>query len=130
MSRTLRISLIVGGALAVLLVLAPFLIPVNQFRPIIERSASAALGRNVHLGRLRLSLWSGSLSAASLAIDDDASFSTYPFLTAKSVTISVEMLPLIVSRSLKVTGLTVQNPEVILIRDSKGRWNYSSLGSS
>ena len=130
MSRTLRISLIIGGALVVLLVIAPFLIPVNQFRPTIERSASAALGRHVNLGSLSLSLWSGSLSAASLAIEDDASFSTSRFSPRSPSKISVEMLPLILSRSLKITGLTVQNPDVVVTRDSEGRWNYSSLGSS
>jgi hypothetical protein len=33
----------------------------NQFCPIIDEKASAALGRKVDLGRLRLSVLSGSL---------------------------------------------------------------------
>ena len=42
----------------------------------------------------------------------------------------VELLPLILSRSLKVTAITIDSPEVTLIRNPAGRWNYSSLGSS
>jgi len=129
MSHTLRIRLTIG-VIVVLLVVTPFLIPVDQFRPAIEQRASAALGRRVDVGRLRLSLLSGSLSAETLTVGDDPTFSTSPFITAKSVTIGVELLPLIMSRSLEVTDISIENPEVTLIRNSAGQWNYSSLGSS
>ena len=95
MNKTLRIVLIVVGVLIVLVLAAPFLIPVNQFRPTIEEKASAALGRQVQLGNLRLSLFSGSLSAENLSIGDDPKFSSSPFLTAKSLKVGVEILPLI-----------------------------------
>jgi len=129
MSRNLRISLIVGGVLVVLVALTPFLIPVNRFRPAIERNASAALGRTVALGRLRLSLLTGSLSADTLSVGDDQRFSTSPFLTAKSVNVGVKLLPLLFG-SLNVTSITIDQPEVTLIRNSAGKWNYASLGSS
>ena len=63
MGRTLKIVAIVVGVLIVILVAAPFLIPVNQFRPTIEQKASAAMGRKVEVGNLSLSLFSGSLGA-------------------------------------------------------------------
>jgi AsmA protein len=129
-SRTLRIVLIVVGVFVVLLLAAPFLIPVNQFRPAIEEEASEALGRKVQVGNLSLSLLSGSLSAENLSIGDDPKFSSSPFLTAKSLNVGVELLPLILSRTLNVTGITIQNPEVTLIRGAAGQWNYSSLGGS
>ena len=47
MSRTVRIIAIVVGVLIVLVLVVPFLIPVNQFRGTIEQKASAALGRKV-----------------------------------------------------------------------------------
>ena len=47
MSRTLRYILIAIGVLIVLLIVVPFFIPVNQFKPTIEEKASAALGRKV-----------------------------------------------------------------------------------
>src|SRR6266581_1792485 len=68
MKKTLKIVLIVVGVLFVLVLVVPFLIPVNQFRPTIEEKASAALGRKVELGNLSLSLLSGSLAAENLSI--------------------------------------------------------------
>jgi AsmA protein len=130
MNKALKIVLIVAAVLIVLVLVAPFLIPVNQFRPTIEEKASAALGRKVQVGDLSLSLISGSLSAQELSIGDDPKFSTSPFLTAKSVKVGVEILPLIFSKTLNVTGVTIDTPQVTLLHNAAGVWNYSSLGGS
>jgi AsmA protein len=130
MSRTRRISLTIGVVAVVVAALTPFLIRVNQFRATIEERASAALGRKVELGRLSLSVSNGSLSAESLTVADDPAFSTSPFLTARSVKVGVKLWPLIVSQSHSITDITIENPEVIVFRNSAGEWNYSSLGSS
>jgi AsmA protein len=127
--KTLKIVLIVVGVLAVVVLVAPFLIPVNQFRPIIEEKASAALGRKVQLGNISLSLISGSLSAENLSIGDDPKFSSAPFLTAKSLNVGVEMMPLILSKTLNVTDVTIASPRVTLLHNPAGVWNYSSLGA-
>jgi len=130
MNKTLRNILIVVGVLVVLILIVPFLIPVNQFRPTIEEKASAALGRKVQLGNLSLSLISGSLSAEELSIGDDPKFSSSPFLTAKSLKVGVEIMPLIFSKTLNVTGVTIDSPQVTLLHNAAGQWNYSSLGTA
>lgn len=130
MSRTLKIVAIVVGALIVLVLVVPFLVPVNQFRPTIEQKASAALGRKVEVGNLSLSLFSGALGANNLSIADDPKFSSSPFLTAKSVKVGVELMPLIFSKTLNVTDIVIDSPQVTLIRNAGGQWNYSSLGGS
>jgi AsmA protein len=130
MNRNLKIVVIVAAVLFLIVLILPFLIPVNQFRPTIEQKASAALGRKVEVGNLSLSLLSGSLGADNLAIADDPKFSSGPFLTAKSVKVGVEIMPLIFSKTLNVTNVSVDSPQVSLIRGSGGQWNYSSLGSS
>jgi AsmA protein len=129
-SGKLRIVLIIVGVLIVLVLVAPFLIPVNQFRPTLEEKASAALGRKVQVGNLSLSLLSGSLSAENLAIGDDPNFSSSPFLTAKSLKVGIEIMPLIFSKAINVTGVTIDSPQVQLLRNAAGRWNFSSLGAS
>ena len=128
--RALRITCAVVGVIAVLLAMTPFLFPVSRFRPYIEKRASAALGRQVSLGNLRLSLSRASLTTDSLVIADDPEFSSTPFLEAKSVSVGVKLMPLILSRSLEVTTITMDSPQVTLIRNSAGRWNHSSLGTS
>src|SRR5713101_1252108 len=128
MSRKLRIIAIIAGVIIVVLVVLPFVIPVNDFRPTIEEKLSAALGRKAQVGNLSLSLLSGSLSAEDLSIADDSKFSNSAFLTAKSLKVGVEILPLIFSRSLHITGITINGPQVTLLRDAAERWNFSSLG--
>jgi AsmA protein len=129
-SSKLRNILIIVGVLVVLLLVVPFLIPVNQFRPTIEEKASAALGRKVEVGNLSLSLLGGSLSAENLSIGDDPKFSSLPFLKAKSLKVGVEIMPLIFSKTLNVTGVTIDSPQVTLLHNGAGQWNYSSLGGS
>jgi len=130
MRGKLRIVLIIVGVLIVLVLVAPFLIPVNQFRPTIEEKTSAALGRKVQLGNLSFSLLSGSLSAENLSIGDDPKFSSSPFLTAKSLKVGVEIMPLIFSKTINVTGITIVSPQVTLLLNAASQWNYSSLGGS
>lgn len=130
MGSKLRIALLVVAAFIVVILVLPFLIPVNQFRPTIEEKASAALGRKVQIGDLRLSLLSGSLSAANLSIGDDPKFSSSPFLTAKSLNVGVELMPLIFSKTLNITGITIDTPQVTLLHNSAGMWNFSSLGGA
>jgi AsmA protein len=130
MSRTLRYILIGVGVLIVLLIAVPFLIPVNQFKPTIEEKASAALGRKVQVGNLSLSLFRGALTAQDLSIGDDPKYSPSPFLTAKSLSVGVEVMPLIFSKQLNVTGITIDQPQVTLLKNPAGDWNYSSMGES
>jgi AsmA protein len=130
MGRTLRIILVIVAVLVVLVLAAPFLIPVNQFRPIIEEKASAAVGRKVDVGNLSLSLFSGSLAADNLSIADDPKFSKAPFLTATSIKVGVELLPLILHKELNITAIVIDSPGVVLIRGPGGDWNYSSFGAA
>src|SRR5882757_1107446 len=130
MNRTLRFILIAVGVLIVVLLVAPFFIPVNEFKPTIEEKASAALGRKVQLGNLSLSLIRGALSADDLSIGDDPKFSPSPFLTAKSLSVGVELMPLIFSKQLNVTDIVIDEPQVTLLKNAAGIWNYSSLGGS
>src|SRR5260370_40815009 len=123
MKKTLKIVLIVVGVLVVVVLVAPFLIPVNQFRPMIEEKASAALGRKVELGNISLSLISGSLSAENLSIGDDPKFSSAPFLTAKSLDVGVEVMPLIFSKSLNITVVTIASAPVTLLHNAAGQSN-------
>lgn len=128
--RYVRIGAIALAALLLLVILLPMFINVNSFRPKVESEASEAFGRKVTLGNLSLSVLSGSVSADDVAVADDPAFSNAPFLTAKSLKIGVELMPLIFSRQLNVTGVTIENPQITLLKAANGRWNFSSLGGS
>src|SRR5439155_2313880 len=130
MKRALKIVAIVIGVLIVVVVALPFIVNVNNFRPRIESELTTALGRKVTVGNLSLSLWSGSLAADDIAIADDPGFSTSPFIKAKSLDVGVEIIPLILSKTLHVTDLTLSQPQVALLRDRSGKWNFSTLGNA
>ena len=128
-----KILYVVGGVIALLLlalIILPFVIDVNQFRPQIEAAADSALNRKVVIGNIGLSLLSGGVSVDDISVSDDPAFGSGPFLTAKSVSVGVEMMPLIFSRALHVTGLTINDPEVTLLRSPSGTWNFSTLGAA
>ncbi len=124
---------IIGIVVAVLLVAAialPFLVNVNSFRPQIESRLNEALGRPVTVGNLSLSLFSGGVRADQLSIADDPTFSNAPFIKAKSLKVGVELMPLIFSKQLNVTEIVIDEPEIVLLRNQAGVWNFSSLGNS
>ena len=126
MKGKLRCTAIAIGILLVLLVVLPFFISANSFRPVIEQQLSSRLGRDVRVGNLGFSLFFGSLVAENLSIADDPSFSKLPFLAAKSLKIGVKLWPLITSKDIMITGLAIHNPEIILLRNRQGKWNFST----
>ncbi|HUZ04796.1 MAG TPA: AsmA family protein [Acidobacteriaceae bacterium] len=130
MKRWMKIALVVVALLVVVLVAIPFLVNANTFRPLLETQLTTALGRQVKLGNLSLSLFSGSLVANDLAIADDPAYSATPFLTAKQVRIGVEMKPLIFDRQLKVRSFEIVAPQVHLVQGEHGSWNFSSIGKN
>jgi AsmA protein len=129
MNKYLKYGAIALGALVLILLAIPLFINANSFRPTIESQLTEALGRKVQVGNLSLSIFSGSLTADDFSIADDPNFSTKPFLTAKSFHVGVEVWPLITSKTMNVTSLTIEKPELNLVRNQQGRWNFSTLGS-
>jgi AsmA protein len=128
--KALKWIAIVVVVLIVILLVLPFLIPVNKFRPTIEAKASQALGRKVSLGNLSLSILGGSVGIDDLSVSDDPKFNSGPFLTAKNVKVGVELMPLIFSKQLNVTEISIVNPQVTMLKDPSGKWNFSSIGGS
>jgi AsmA protein len=121
------------GVVIVLIILAafaiPFLVNVNNFRPQIEEALTSSLGRAVKVGNLSLSIFSGSVRADQMSIADDSKFSTAAFIQAKSLKVGVELMPLVFSKQLNVTAIVIDHPEINLLRNRDGVWNFSSLGN-
>ena len=128
-----KFSLLKAAAILAALFIAailtlPFIIDANQFRSQIEAQFADALGRDVNIGTLKLALLSGSLTANDIEIADNINFSHSPFVTAESLHVGVELKPLIISKELHITEISLDNPEIVLINSSDGKWNFSDLG--
>ena len=124
------IALIVVVVIFLILIITPFFIDADHFRPEIETTLSGELGRKVQIGHLSVSLLSGSLKADQISIADDPAFSKGDFLTAKSLAIGIDVMPLIFSRQLHVHSLDINDPQLELLRTTAGTWNFSTLGGA
>jgi AsmA protein len=125
----IAVSVLIVVVLLVIIAL-PFVLDANRFKPELESELSKALGRDVRVGDLKLAILAGSVSAADVTISDDPGFSTSSFLRAKSLGVGVELMPLIFSHKLNVTGVTIDDPEIALLQSPAGEWNFSTLGTS
>jgi len=121
--------LVVGVFLGVILLL-PFFLNADAFRPMIETQLTNTLGRTVTMGKLTFSLMHGSLMADEIVICDDPAFSDVPFLQAQKLDVGIEIIPLLMHRQVRITDLTINTPSIQLIQHASGKWNYSSLGST
>lgn len=130
MKRFLIITGIVVGVIILAILIVPLFINVDSFRPDVEKKLSDALGRQVKIGKIQASLFSGGAQADDISISDDPAFSKSPFLQASSLQIGLELMPLIFSHQLKIDSFTINKPDIILLKNGAGKWNYSSLGNS
>ncbi|MEO7051251.1 MAG: AsmA family protein [Rhodanobacter sp.] len=124
------------GILAVVLLLVGFgvgallLVDANHFRPQIQSTLSHALGREVTLGKLHVSVWSGSLEADQIRIDDDPAFGAEAFVSAQALQLGVQWWPLLLHRQLHITSLSLEQPTVRLLQNRSGQWNFASFGGT
>jgi AsmA protein len=126
----ITIAAIAGGIILILLIAIPFLLNADNYRSRIQTVLSDATGRQVTLGHLSFSLFTGSLTADQLSIADDPAFSQQPFVQAKQVHIGIEVGPLLFHKQVKVRSITIDTPKISLIQNKANVWNYASLGNS
>lgn len=130
MKRPVRLALIAAGALALVAALAalalPLLIDVDRYRPTVEAKAEEALGRDVRLGAMRLSLLPLGVRVDDLAIAALPGEGGGDLLAARSVRVGARLLPLL-SRRLEVTSIVVDRPVATLERRPDGTWNLQHL---
>jgi len=120
----------VAAALLLLVLVIPYFLNADNYRPRIEHALSDATGRPVTLGQLAFSLLTGSLSAQQLTIADDPAFSQQPFLQSQQIHIGVAVMPLLLSRQVKIQSITIDAPHIALITNQAGVPNYASLGNA
>lgn len=126
----ITIAAVAGGIILILLIAIPFLLNADNYRPRIQTMLSDATGRQVTLGHLSFSLFTGSLTADQLSIADDPAFSQQPFIQAKQIHIGIEVGPLLFHKQVLIRSITIDTPKINLIQNQANVWNYASLGNS
>jgi AsmA protein len=131
MSRTVKWMCVGIGGLLLLAVLAVVLLPplvnLERYRTLLAQRVGRALGREVTLGALRVSLWGGiGAEAESIHVGQASGFGTEPFLSAEALRVRVELLPLLRGQ-VRVASAVLERPRVRLVHGSDGRWNVEDL---
>jgi AsmA protein len=119
------------GGLVLLLVLAALVLPsvinLERYRSALANRAGRALGREVTLGDLRFSLWSGlGAEARTIRISQAPGHGTDPFLTADALRVQVQLLPLFRGQ-IRVTTAVLARPRILVSRERDGSWNVDDL---
>lgn len=86
------------------------------------------LHRKVGLGEMKLRLLPPRLYIDHPVIGEDPEFSRQAaFIRADSMSASLRILSLL-REGIEIDAVELQRPQVQLIKDERGRWNFSSLG--
>src|SRR5262249_556960 len=94
---------------------------------LLER-VSAALGRKIEVAQIRAQLgWGVSADLTGVIIADDPDFSARPFVSASAVSAKLELIPLLV-RQLRVSKVSLKEPEIRIVRNGQGELNVSTIG--
>ncbi|HVP64506.1 MAG TPA: AsmA family protein [candidate division Zixibacteria bacterium] len=126
---------VIGVLVAIVIVLVaaaalvPKLINVNKYHDMAEQQLEQRLGRKVQLGNMSLSLLPPSLRVDNAVIAEDPAFggAGRPFAEARELNVRVGFWPLLTGK-VDVQSLELKNPDVELIRNSQGAWNFSTIG--
>ncbi len=126
-TRTIVIIGAVGTVAA--LIAVPFLLPLDTYRAPIERAASSALGREVHIrGSLGLSVYPQiGISLADVSIANAPGARNPQMVEVESVVVGAKLMPLL-SRRLEITEVVLQNPVIHLEvnRDGVSNWQLGT----
>ncbi len=130
MRRTIVILLSVVALIVVGVAIFLLTFDVDKYRPRIQTELQQKLERPVTLGHLGLRLFPLSIRIDGFTIGDSpAAQSGRPFATAKQVFVSAGLMSLI-SGSPEIKDLTLDRPEIELIRNQAGVWNFSTIGGN
>lgn len=131
MVRALKwIGIAMGGLVALAIVAAlllPALVSLERYRTLLAGRVGKALGREVTLGALTVSLWRGiGAEAQGVQVAQAAGFGGEPFLAADALRVHVQLLPLLRGQ-VKVSSLSLERPRIRLLRGPDGRWSVEEL---
>jgi uncharacterized protein involved in outer membrane biogenesis len=129
--RKLVIAVVAVIVLFVLvMLLLPHIIDINQYRGEIQSQLQNRLHRPVQFGAMSLASFPLRVKVQDVNIGEDPRFhSSLPFAQVGEMDISVKLLPLL-SKTIAISSLTLKQPNIELIKDPAGVWNFASLGEA
>ena len=103
-------------------------IDINQYRGEIQAQLQDRLHRPVKLGAMSLAVFPLRVEVKDVSIGEDPRFpSKLPFAQVGEMDISLKLFPLL-TKTVAIDSLTLKRPQIELIKDAAGVWNFASLG--
>ncbi|MCE5272330.1 AsmA family protein [bacterium] len=129
--RTLLLGLGVLLALVLILLVAlRFIFPPDTLKGMVEERLSRATGRTVSVESAGFTVLRGlSISASGIRVGEDPRYDSPYFVQAERFYLRLKLLPLL-ARRIEVRSLLFVRPEVYLVRDRGGVFNFKSLAGS
>ena len=130
----MRKAAVVILVILVIVVIAALALPafldVNRYHDRIQAELQKKLDRPVTLGQMHLSLLPLAFRVENAVVGDDPSFrSQRPFAQAEELYVTAKLMPLL-HGDVQVDSLELRKPQIELIRNPQGVWNFTSLGKN
>ncbi|MDX8413796.1 MAG: AsmA family protein [Mariprofundales bacterium] len=130
MMRFLKYSFFLVVLAVAGLLVAPFVIDVNDYRVEISKQVESATGRKFTIGEIHASLfpWIG-VELNDVRMANARGFSRPEFLRAKQLQIQVEVMPLL-NREVVIRSFRLIDPQIMLEKNGRGESNWQDLTGS
>ena len=127
MKKLLLIGAVVLILILMLAVLIPFVVDLNKYKDTILAQIEPYVPREVDFDHVELTLLTGvGAEIRGFRMAENPLFGPGDFLQLKSLNVRIRVLPLL-SRQIKVSRITLNEPVVQLIRNEQGVFNFSDL---
>ena len=118
---------VVVAVVIVALLVAPYFLNVNRYHGRIQAELEQQLGRPVSLGNMQLGLLPPAFQVQNVVIGEDPQFGRTSFAMAQELDVSAKFWPLL-HKQVEISSLTLKRPQIELVRNAQGVWNFSTLG--
>jgi len=122
------VVLIIAAVMVIVVMVVPPLVNINRHHDRIQTQLQKRLGRPVSLGQMRLSVLPPAIRVDNAVIGEDPAFLTgRPFAEVQELDVRAKLWPL-VHGDIEVQSLNLRKPQIELVRNQQGVWNFASLG--
>lgn len=120
---------IVVVLLVVVIVVVPLVLDVNRYHGLVQSQLEKALGRPVTFGQMHLSLAPPQVRLDNVVIGEAPDFGAGPFASMRYIDAALKIGPLL-HGTVELQSLTLDQPNVQLVKNPRGIWNFSTLGQA
>ncbi|HYN15579.1 MAG TPA: AsmA family protein, partial [Terriglobales bacterium] len=128
MRKLIVTILIIAAVIVVAALVVPSLVNINRYHDQIQTQLQKRLGRQVSLGQMRLRVLPLAIRVTNAVIGEDPAFRTrQPFALVQELDVRAKLWPLLRGQ-VEVQSLNLRRPQIELVRNQQGIWNFASLG--